>query len=205
MLTLPARHQVVAKPSADEHADYLGRYIAQVPSGDVLEALVEPYQKTLRVLRGLPPKFAHFAYADQKWTMNEALGHVIDAERIFSARALRIARGDETPLPSFEQDPYIPNSGHNEIALSQLVDEFVAVRTATTYLFLHLPAEAWNRRGTVSGRSITVRALAWVTAGHAIHHFKIFEELYFPATGLNAQELADLAGGDPNRGWGLGI
>jgi hypothetical protein len=111
----------------------------------------------------------------------EALGHVIDSERIFVYRALRIARGDQTPLPGFEQDDFVKNGGFSERTLAGLAEEFALVRGASLALFRSFPEAAWSRRGVASQKEVTVRALAFMCAGHQMHHRIILEERYFPA------------------------
>jgi uncharacterized damage-inducible protein DinB len=135
-----------------------------------------------RLFAGRSERDGNFRYAPDKWTVKEVLGHVIDAERIFTYRALRIARGDETPLPSFEQDDYVKNGGFSARTLADLGEEFDAVRGASISLFRSFDEAAWGRRGTASQKQVTVRALGFITAGHQIHHRMILEENYFPAT-----------------------
>ena len=113
--------------------------------------------------------------------MKEILGHVNDAERIFTYRALRIARGDQTPLPGFEQDDYVKTGGFNERPLADLVEEFADIRSASLALFRSFDEEEWLRRGTASEKEVSVRALGFITAGHELHHRRILEERYFSA------------------------
>jgi hypothetical protein len=103
---------------------------------------------------------------------------VSDAERIFAYRALRFARGDQTPLAAFDENAYVPTAGAEQRTLESLVGELAAVREASVRLFESLPDDAWMRRGTASGKEITVRALAYIVAGHALHHFRILRERY---------------------------
>ena len=121
------------------------------------------------------------AYADGKWTIKEVLGHISDTERIFTYRALRIARCDQTPLASFEQDDFVNNGGFAARALADLAEEFNAVRGASVALFRSFNDAAWSRRGVASQKEVTVRALGFITAGHQIHHRMVLEEQYFPA------------------------
>jgi hypothetical protein len=121
---------------------------------------------------------AHFRYDPGKWSIKEVLGHVIDAERIFAYRALRISRNDRTPLPGFEQDDYIRFGPWNRTPLHDVLREFNCVREASVLLFQGLDETAWNRRGTASGYEVTVRALAYITAGHAAHHVRVLEQKY---------------------------
>ena len=122
-----------------------------------------------------------FRYAPDKWTVKEVLGHVTDSERIFVYRALRIARGDQTPLQGFEQDDYVRGGNFGERALVDLAEEFVLVRAATIAFFKSLQKDAWPRRGVANKNEVTVRALAFIVAGHELHHRQILEERYFPA------------------------
>ena len=134
-----------------------------------------------RLLAGRSERDGNFRYAPGKWTVKEILGHVTDTERIFTYRALRIARGDETPLSSFEQDDYVKKGGFSERTLADLAEEFDAVRGASISLFRSFDDAAWGRRGVASQKPVTVRALGFITAGHQIHHRMILEESYFPA------------------------
>jgi len=169
------------RPEASEFAEYYGKYIAKAPGTDVSGILESERQQMARLFAGRSERDGNFRYAPDKWTVKEVLGHVIDAERIFTYRALRIARGDETPLPSFEQDDYVKNGGFSARTLADLVEEFDAVRGASISLFRSFDEAAWGRRGTASQKQVTVRALGFITAGHQIHHRMILEENYFPA------------------------
>jgi hypothetical protein len=171
-MTVPTTH-----PSAVEYPEYYGRYIAQVPQGNILDTLQQGHDATLALLGGASAR-ADFRYAPDKWSLKEAVGHVIDAERIFAYRALRFARNDKTPLPGFEQDDYMPYANFAQRELSDLAREFDHVRQATLFLFRNLDTAAWERRGTASGGEFTVRAMAYITAGHEIHHRRIIEAKY---------------------------
>lgn len=168
----PATH-----PSTSEYLEYYGRYIAQVPPGNVLDTLRQGLDATLALLGGASAR-ADFRYAPGKWSLKEVVGHVIDTERIFSYRTLRFARNDKTPLPGFEQDDYMPYANFAGRELSDLASEFDCVRQATLFLLRNLDAAAWERRGTASGGELTVRAMAYIIAGHEIHHRRIIAEKY---------------------------
>ena len=120
-----------------------------------------------------------FRYAPDKWTAKEVLGHVCDTERIFAYRALRIARGDRTPMEAFEQDDYVRNGPFAVRPIAELVEDYIAVRRATLTLFRNLDDQAWQRRGIANKDEVSVRALAYMIAGHEIHHRRILEEKYF--------------------------
>jgi len=169
------------RPEAGEFAEYYGKYIAKVPGSDLTGILESERLQMTRLFAGRGERDGNFRCAPGKWTIKEILGHVTDAERIFAYRALRIGRGDETPLSSFEQDDYVKNGGFAERKLADLVAEFDAVRVASISLFRSFDDAAWGRRGTASQKPVTVRALGFITAGHQIHHRMILEESYFPA------------------------
>ena len=166
------------RPSADEHLPYYARYIDRVPDGDVLATLSQQIGETLALLRGLPESVANYRYAPGKWSVNELVGHLVDSERLFGNRALRFARGDATPVPGFEQDDYIRGATFDAYPLSELADEFEAVRRSTLYFFRHLDDEAWSRRGIANNAEISVRALAYIIAGHELHHREILRARY---------------------------
>jgi uncharacterized damage-inducible protein DinB len=169
------------RPEANESAEYYLKYIEKVPGNDVLGVMESQRLQMLQLFAGRSERDGNFRYAPGKWTVKEILGHITDTERIFTYRALRIARGDQTPLPGFEQDDFVKNGGFSERTLAGLAEEFDHVRNASIVLFRSLGEEAWSRRGIASQKEVTVRALAFMTAGHQIHHRLILEERYFPA------------------------
>jgi hypothetical protein len=169
------------RPEATEYADYYANYISKVPGSDVLSVLESQRLQMLQLFAGRSERDGSFRYAPGKWTVKEVLGHITDTERIFSYRALRIGRGDQTPLPGFEQDDYVRNSESGDRTLADLAEEFGAVRTASVSLLRSFNEEVWSRRGMASQKEVTVRALGFMIAGHQIHHRIILEERYFPA------------------------
>jgi len=166
------------RPATDEFLPYYSRYIQRVPEGDVVTTLSSQIGETLALLRGLPESVATYRYAPDKWSVNEMVGHVIDTEKIFGYRALRFARGDRTPIPGYEQDDYVRGSSANSYPLSELADELETVRKATLYFFRHLDDEAWSRRGTANNAEVSVRALAYIIAGHELHHREMLRSRY---------------------------
>ena len=169
------------RPEATEYADYYANYISKVPGSDVLSVLESQRLQMLQLFAGRSERDGSFRYAPGKWTVKEVLGHIADTERIFAYRALRIARGDQTPLPGFEQDDYVRSGAFGDRTLAGLAEEFGAVRTASVSLLRSFNEEAWSRRGMASQKEVTVRALGFMIAGHQIHHRMILEERYFPA------------------------
>ncbi|PYU85124.1 MAG: DinB family protein [Acidobacteria bacterium] len=169
------------RPEATEYADYYANYISKVPGSDVLSVLESQRLQMLQLFAGRSERDGSFRYAPGKWTVKEVLGHLSDSERIFTYRALRFARSDQTLLPGFEQDDYVRSGGFGERTLAGLAEEFAAVRSASISLFRSFKEEVWSRRGTANEKEVTVRALAFITAGHQMHHRIILEERYFPA------------------------
>jgi uncharacterized damage-inducible protein DinB len=169
----------VAKPQPGEYAPYYEKYIALVKGDDILNTLEQQRRKTMLLLSGRDESDGDFRYAPGKWSTKEVLGHVCDTERIFAYRALRFSRSDATPLAGFEQDDYVRNGPFASRALSDLVEEFIAVRRATISLLRNLDEAAWMRRGTANNNEVSVRALAYIIAGHELHHRGILEEKYF--------------------------
>jgi uncharacterized damage-inducible protein DinB len=167
-----------ARPDAGEYASFYAGYVALVPEGDVVGALRDSGKEIAAALAAIPESRGGFRYGEGKWSIRELLGHVIDAERIFTYRALRVARGDSTPLPSFEENDYVRTAGSDTRTIADLADELRAVRESTLRMFSSFPDDAWTRAGIVSGRPVSVRALAYITAGHARHHLTILRERY---------------------------
>jgi uncharacterized protein YijF (DUF1287 family) len=168
----------VARPAVSEYAAYYERYIALVPPGDVVAVLKQQIEETLQVLRAMPEAKGDFRYAPDKWSVKEVVGHLIDSERIFGCRALRFARKDATPLPGFEQDDYVRNGDFVTCRLQELAAEFGLVRQATVAMLQHLGPAAWDRRGVANKAEVTVRALAYIMAGHERHHLEILRTRY---------------------------
>jgi len=169
---------LIARPGTDEYAPYYGTYIGKVPDGDLRALLSSQLTETLALIRSIPESRGGHRYAPDKWSIKEVLGHLADSERIFSYRALRIGRGDSTPLPGFEQDDYVPTGRFDDRTLRDLADELGVVRQATIHLFAHLDEAALERRGTASGKTVSVRALAYIIAGHELHHVGILKTRY---------------------------
>jgi hypothetical protein len=166
------------RPAASEYLPYYERYIGLVPEGDVVATLVNQMVETQALLRALPASVATYRYAPDKWSVNELVGHMIDSERIFTSRALRFARNDPAPMPSFDQDNYVRNATFDSYPLADLASELEAVRQATIYLFRHMDEQAWSRKGVANNAEVSVRALAYICAGHELHHREILSARY---------------------------
>ncbi|HTS37484.1 MAG TPA: DinB family protein [Candidatus Solibacter sp.] len=169
----------VGRPQPGEYNPYYDKYIALIEGSDILATLEAGRRKTLLLLSGRDDSDGDIRYAPDKWSAKEVLGHVCDAERIFAYRALRISRNDTTPIEGFEQDDYVRNGPFSSLGLSELIEDYIAVRRATLTLFRNLDEAAWPRRGVANKDGISVRALAYIIAGHEVHHRGILEQKYF--------------------------
>ena len=168
----------IPRPVAAEYAPYYGRYIDKVPDGDLLRTLEDQGRETQAVLARLSEAKALHRYAPGKWSVKEVIGHVSDTERVFSYRALRFARGDTIALPGFDENAWVPAGSFDARSLADLAAELDAVRRATLTLFRGLDAAALARRGTASDNAVSVRAIAWIIAGHERHHVALLHERY---------------------------
>ena len=169
---------IVPRPGADEFAPFYAGYVARVPEGDLVGILAEQIGDTLALLESISDDRSLHRYAPGKWSIRDIVLHLADAERIFTYRALRMARGDTTPLAAFDEDRYAAAAGADRRPWSNLLAELEAVRTATVAFYRGLEPEAYLRRGEASGKSISVRALAYITAGHERHHVAVLRERY---------------------------
>ena len=166
------------RPAESEFTPYYGKYIALVGDGAITSLLRTQLADTLGLLAKVPDSRGGFRYAPGKWSIKEVLGHVIDTERIMSGRALRFARNDKTPLAGFEQDDYVSAASFDDIPLRELASELEAVRGSTCALFDHISEAASRRTGVANGNEVSVRALAYIIAGHELHHRAILRDRY---------------------------
>jgi len=170
-----------ARPEATEFPSFYAGYVGSVRDGDIRDIVREGKEELAATLGSIPESRGEYAYAEGKWSIKTVIGHMIDAERIFSYRALRISRGDKTPIEGFEQDDYVRNASFERRSVADLLAEFETVRRATVFLFRSLDAQAWSRRGIASQNEVTVRALAYIIAGHELHHMEVLRQKYLPA------------------------
>jgi len=166
------------RPESDEIPAHFVGYIGRVPESDPVAVLAAQIDVTAALLRGLSDTDALKRYAPGKWSIKEIVGHLADTERIMAYRALRIARGDETPLPGFDENAYVPPAKFDARPLSDLVAELRTTRAATLALFRSFDDDAWRRRGTASGKPISVRAIGYMIPGHERHHVEILRTRY---------------------------
>lgn len=168
----------MTRPQPNEAASYYFKYIDLVPGDDVVSAMRSQLDATVRMLEGISEEKSLETYEAGKWTIRELLNHVNDGERLFAYRAFWFARGFDDPLPSFEQDLAVQAAHANKTSWRQLVDEFKALRTSTISFFETLPPEAWTRSGIASDSPVSVRAIAYIIAGHVVHHSNVLREKY---------------------------
>ena len=177
------------RPGEDEAAPYYFRYIDRVAGDDVVAVLEAQLADLVPRLLVVGDAASTSRYAADKWTVREVLGHVSDNERVFVARAFWFARGFETPLPSFEPDQCSVAGAAAGLAWDDLVEDFRSVRLATVSFFRNLPPDRWTARGVASGSTFSVRALAFLAAGHADHHAAILAERYGQAWAMKTRKI----------------
>ena len=168
----------MTRPQTAEAAPYYFKYIDLITSDDIVPAIYAQKDETVRLLEGISEEKSLYAYAPGKWTIRELLNHVNDGERVFLYRAFWFARGFQDALPSFEQDVAVQFAQANQTSWAQLVAEFKTVRWATITFFQNLPDEAWSRTGVASDNEVSVRAIAYIIAGHVTHHTQVLLEKY---------------------------
>ena len=174
------------RPASDEYAPYHEPYISLVPDGDIVAALTAQASVTVAMLAALQESMGDHRYAPGKWSIKEVVGHMIDTERIFVYRALRFARADQTPLAGYEQDDYVRNAGSGGRTLASLIEEFETLRRSTVLFFSTLPEAAWLRRGISNQKEVSVRAMAWIIAGHELHHQRGLKKDYLDVSAKTA-------------------
>ena len=166
------------RPSSNEYDPYYENYISLVENENILDCLSTQISELRSILNALPEEKGAHSYETGKWTVKELLSHIIDGERMFAYRVLRISRGDTTPIEGFEQDGYIENSHASERTFAEMLEEFELLRRANLILFNNLHEADWARSGTANEKEITVRALVFIMGGHVRHHLNILRERY---------------------------
>lgn len=170
---------MITKPLEGEYAPYAIQYIKLINEDtDILEFLEDSIMDTEELVLSLPKSKHEYRYAEGKWTIKEMLQHIIDCERIFCYRAMRFARLDQTPLAGFEEDDYVANSFANKRTVDSLLDEFDKVRNTTIAMFRSFDPSVYERSGMSNGHNLSVRAIAYIIAGHEMHHMNVYQEKY---------------------------
>jgi hypothetical protein len=166
------------RPQPGEADPYFFKYIDRVPDADIVDTLSAQIAETLVFLRALPESKGGHRYAPEKWTIREVIGHLADTERVFAYRALRFSRADETPVAGFDENSYVANGSFNDRTLDDIITEFEHVRRASIGMFHGLSEEMMSRRGVANGKEVSVRALAFIAAGHVTHHVDLLKTRY---------------------------
>lgn len=166
------------RPKPDEFLDYYARYIDRVPDGDIVDTLSRQITETVAFFKSIPESKADYQYAPGKWTIRQVIGHLSDGERVFQYRAFRFSRADATPVPGFEENDYVDNAPFKKVSMEKLIGEFEYLRRASIYMFSNLDAEAMGRVGVANGHPVSVRAIAFIMAGHVTHHVQIMKDRY---------------------------
>ena len=169
---------MITMPTKEEYPAYYERYISLVADGEIKGVLARQLENTASLLAHIPASKENYSYAPGKWTLREVAGHITDTERIMSYRLLRIARGDQTPLAGYDEEQYVKEALVHAHPLSDLLEDFRAVRVATLALLRSLPEKAWPRMGFANNNELSVRALAYIMAAHELHHVKMIKEKY---------------------------
>lgn len=174
----PAMHIYRRRPAESEIPEYYRNYVRQTTGDDIEFMLDESRRETIAFLRLLPAEKWDYRYAPEKWTIREVILHLIDSERVFAYRILRIGRGDKTPLAGFDQNDYVPSSNAEQRSEQSLITEYRAVREGTLQLIKNFTPQMWEGKGTASGAEISALAIAYIIAGHEAHHLRIIRERY---------------------------
>ena len=169
---------MLGRPQPNEAASYYSTYIDRITSDDIVEVLATQTDEAREFLSGISEEQSLHRYAPGKWSMRELLGHINDTERVFMYRALWFARGFADALPSFDQEIGFRSAGSDQVSWADHLEEFTAIRAATVAFFRNLPEDAWLRSGVASDNPVSVRALAYIVAGHVSHHLAILRERY---------------------------
>lgn len=165
-------------PSSSEYAHYYAGYVSNVPKKNIIETLNLQMHEFYTFINSIPGDKAFHAYAEGKWTIKQVIGHIIETERVFAYRALAFSRRDENPLPPMDEKDYVKYANYNSRTISNLANEYLAVRISTIHLFQNMTKEMVSLKGTASGVEFTVRSLPFIIAGHERHHMNMIKEKY---------------------------
>ncbi|MGG1575467.1 DinB family protein [Fictibacillus sp. NRS-1165] len=168
-----------SKPKTNEYDSYYVNYIAALPDQDIVNLLEEQAEETVQTVQDLTEQQALFKYGPEKWSIKEVIGHLTDTEQIMAFRLLSIARGEKGILPGFDENAYVQHAFFDRQPLSDLIQQFQNVRQSTKLLIKSMEEEPWTRSGNANGSDVTVRAIAYIIAGHEKHHLGILKERYF--------------------------
>ena len=166
------------RPETDEYEQGFAGYVGLVPETDVMPILRAQADEIRLLAAGLSPERETYRYAAGKWSVRDILGHIADGERVFAYRALCISRGDQASLPGFDQDDYVATAGFDSWTAAELAEDFARLRASTLALLEHLTPAQWSQAGIANDKRVTVRALAFIIAGHTRHHLGVLRDRY---------------------------
>lgn len=167
------------RPTKEEYAESNEKYLKLVPEqGEFSDVLLELSETVFALFEGLTEEQAAYRYAPGKWSLKQLLGHLTDSDRIMAYRVLRLSRGDETPLPGYDENDFVNAADFDSYSLEELIRQFKATRQSTLALFGAIPEKAWTRKGNTNGHPISARAQASLLIGHELHHLNIIKERY---------------------------
>ena len=166
------------RPTETEYTSFYRGYVALVPEADIIGVLEQQVEEIRRLVASVPAERELYPYAEGKWSIRQVLGHLVDAERVFGYRAFCFSRGEPAALPSFDENQYVDAARSDSVSLQELVEELAVVRQANLVFLRRLDAREWAQVGTASGKPVSVRAIAWIMAGHPRHHLQILRERY---------------------------
>ncbi len=167
------------KPTHNDCSEYFFTYINKVPEGNVLELFRSQVADLKNELGKLTEEQSQFRYEKEKWSIREVLGHIIDTERIFSARSLHFARNEKQPLLAFEQDDYMENVNFHERSLTELLVEFEVTRNSIALLFESYTEKMWQNIGYTTEANFANFSIPYILVGHLVHHLSVIREKYF--------------------------
>lgn len=166
------------KPNSNEYAPYYKQYVDLIDSENILEVLESQLQEVENLFNSIDEEKSNFRYAEKKWSIKEVLGHLVDSERIFSCRILRVSRSDPNQLSTFDENLFIEESNYSSLKLKDILNEFVLLRKSTILMLKGLKEKMFLKTGIINGQNISVRALAYIIAGHTLHHLNVIKERY---------------------------
>lgn len=166
------------KPNESEYAPYYKHYIDLISSENIIETLEEQLKLAEEFFNKINEEKSNYRYEEKKWSIKEVLGHLVDSERIFSCRALRVSRNDPSQLVTFDENLFIEESTYSSIPFKEILEEFLLLRKSTIKMFKGMNEEMMLRKGIINGMGITVRAIGYIIAGHTLHHINVIKERY---------------------------
>lgn len=169
---------MIGRPAPTEYAPLYAGYVSDVPEDDIVRVLQTQPLELRSHAASVPTERECFRYGAGKWSVRELFGHLGDAERVFGYRAFCISRGETASLPGFDEKQYIARAAYDNVPLADLVEQLIAVRETNLMCLRRLEESTWTAQGLANGTPVTVRALAFIMAGHVRHHLRILTTRY---------------------------